>query len=286
MGMLVAIARTASSSKVGKWAVKNAPQILLGTGFLSGAGALVGVGYATKKSIEEIELEKMRRAIEQGLSKDEIKLTKKEVVKLVGKNYIVPGLMAAGAAGASIAAFKVEHGRALSLAAMLGATESRLASMEAEMIEQLGDKKFKEIKDTVAQKEIEKAKVGEPDSPLFDVGGSGEYWILDPVTKLEFRGTRDKISLAIANCDHQLELAAENGIDDEKVSVFDFLSEFDIDPWKIPTAARNLVWRSGETTNIGVHVGTGMTSKGEPCYVLNYESIVPKWDSLWNISAY
>ena len=286
MGMLVALARNVKSSKLGKWAVKCAPQLLLGTGIVSGAGAIVSTGFATKKSIDDIEAEKMRRSIELNLPKEQITLTKKETVGLVWKNYLVPAGMATGSVAATVAAFKVEHGRALSLAALLGASESKLASMEAEMMEQLSDKKVKEIRDGAAQREIEKAKLDKPDSPIVDAGGSGEYWILDPASKLRTKGTMDRISLAIANADHTLELAAQNGYEDEKVSIADFLEDLGVDPCKIPTTMRNLVWVSGETTHIGVKVSYGHTENGEPCYVLEYGSIRPKWDDMWDISAY
>lgn len=286
MGVLVAIAKGFGGSKVGKWAVKKAPQILLGTGIVSGAGAIVGTAYATKKSIEDIEVEKMRRSIEQNIPVDQVTMTMKEKTKLVWKNFIAPATMAVGAVGAHVASFKLEHGRALSAAALLSATNSKLALTEAEMIEKLGEKKTKEIQAGVTQREIEQAKVGEPDTFLYDVGGSGEYWILDPVTKLEFRGTKDKIDLVVANCDHVLEIGLKEGEPNTSISVADLLEGFDVEPWKIPTFARNMVWRAGDTCNIGVKAGVGRTSKGEPCYVLDYHSVKPSWDDMWDISSY
>lgn len=286
MGMLVSIARTATRSKIGKWAVKNAPQILMGTSLLSGSGALVGTVIATKKSIEDIDEEKMRRAIEQQISKDDVVLTKKEIFQTCWKNYIAAAALAGGSATAGILAVKVEHGRALTYAALLGASESRLASMEAEMLEQLGDKKVKAIKDGAAQREIEAAKLDSPDCQLLDAGGSGEYWILDKASKMRLKGTKDRIERAIEAGNHVLELAAAHGIDDETFSVADFLEELGANSYDIPAAMRNLVWRSGETTTTGIKIRYGHTESGEPCYVLDYESVRPKWDELWDVFSY
>lgn len=267
---------------IGRFAVKYAPQILLTSGFISGAGAIVSSVFSTKRVIDHVAVEKEKRAEEQGVPKEEVKLTKKEVFKLGWKDFLVPAGMAVISGISIFAAFKIEHGRALTFAALGAAAEGRLASIEQALEEKFGKEKKKEIEALASQKQLESPKAQQ--APMLATGSeTGLFRIYDSAFGLQTKGTYDKILRAIDACEHKLEMARESGDDECKVSVADLWEEMGAHPWdidRVHSAARNIVWCSGDTTSINVCISTIQDANNEPAFVLSYGagSLKPKWD--------
>lgn len=176
MNAITTIFKSLADTKVGKFSIKHAPQISMILGGVLGAGAIATTVVSTKRTIDLVNAEKVKRAEKQNeeakkargsnpgkqdepiveVKPEEIKIKPKEVVIIAWKSWIVPTGLAAGSLISFIAAYKFEHNKTLKLAGMLSISEAKLVSVEKEMVEKLGEKKAEEIRREVREKDIPK----------------------------------------------------------------------------------------------------------------------------------
>lgn len=226
MNTITTVFKAIGDTRFGHWAVKHAPKISIALGGLLGAGAIATTVIATKRTCDQITVEKEKRAVAmnselqekakkdgtvpKNVTKDDIHLTPGEVIKLSWKNFIIPAGLAAGSLVADIAAYKFEHKKTLVVAGLLSGSEARLLSVEKEMAEKLGEKKAEEIKkkahERTAQEEAAKDSNKEnPDatkSPGFNALEFVHY--TESITQFKFDSKPSNIALAITKADSYL----------------------------------------------------------------------------------
>lgn len=129
--------RMIGSIKLG--AKKNAPEILLGVGFVTGAACLITTGKASIKANEkykELEEDKFnlchRSAINE-LTEEELK---SEIIKLyrgyafdLVKNYAVPATLYVATVATIFSSYKIQKDRQLALSATLSAVTTAYATL-------------------------------------------------------------------------------------------------------------------------------------------------------------
>jgi len=230
MNTITAIFKAIGDTKFGRWSVRHAPQISIAMGGLLGAGALATTVIGTKRTCEQIDAEKIRRAEEinanakksQGensgktqevvkqVTKDDIHLGVKDTVKIGWKNFVLPAALGGGSLAAFIGAYKLEHNKTIALVGRLSATEATLLATNNELIEKLGEKKAEEIRKDVRETiEKEKAaeKVEQTSSEVQQVtqNNNGDFVkITEVITQQEFMSKPVNLELAIAKADSYL----------------------------------------------------------------------------------
>lgn len=231
MNTITAIFKAIGDTKFGRWSVRHAPQISIAMGGLLGAGALATTVIGTKRTCEQIDAEKIRRAEEinanakksQGensgktkevakpVTKDDIHLGVKDTVKIGWKNYILPAALGGGSLAAFVGAYKLEHNKTIALVGRLSATEATLLATNNELIEKLGEKKAEEVRKNVREtiekeKAEEKAEQTKPEEVKqvthSDNGDFVKY--TEAITQQEFPSKPVNIELAIAKADSYL----------------------------------------------------------------------------------
>lgn len=123
---------------------KYSPEILLVTGIGSGIGA----GYFTYKKSTKVHeyLDNVEK-----LQKDGIDVSKKEIIKDVGKEMAVPLVLTITSVTAVIASYKIQNNRILGLSAALSATTAEYTRFQNRTKEVVGDKKYEEIRKPVVE---------------------------------------------------------------------------------------------------------------------------------------
>lgn len=156
------------------FAVKNAPTILMAMGTGGSITAVIFAAKATPAAVQakkDAEFEKSRGDEPQGdgvigiFKKDMVKLTPVETVKACGKYYI-PAL---GMEMFSLLCFWGAHGidvhRQMILAGCLSTAEQALIEYQKKVVEMIGDKPEKEIRNAIAQDRVDR---NPPVSMVFD----------------------------------------------------------------------------------------------------------------------
>ena len=231
MNTITAIFKAIGDTKFGRWSVRHAPQISIAMGGLLGAGALATTVIGTKRTCEQIDAEKIRRAEEinanakksQGgnsgktqevvkpVTKDDIHLGVKDTVKIGWKNFVLPAALGGGSLAAFIGAYKLEHNKTIALVGRLSATEATLLATNNELIEKLGEKKAEEIRKDVRET-IEKEKAAEKveqtkseEVQQVTQNSNGDFVkYTESITQQELLSKPVNIELAVARADSYL----------------------------------------------------------------------------------
>lgn len=286
LSFMTTAVRALSMSKIGRFCTKHSSQILIGVGVVSSAGTVVSTVIATKRSLDIIDAEIEKREAEKSPdgNSEKTKLKPKEVVHLCWKEWLVPAGFLAGSTAAYIGAFKIEADRAMTYMTLLGASETKLAALESEMVKALGEEKSSEIHDAVAQKIVDDKKISESPKPAGSE--SYKYRCYDTILQKEWGvPNKEAIELGIMRANEMLN---KNG----RLEFGDLLMECNCPRELIPNViGRNLVWMSKDyygagayddddvyTDDIRVHVGAAIGEDGEPIYILEYYGVRPKWD--------
>lgn len=287
LSFMTTAVRALSMSKIGRFCTKHSSQILIGVGVVSSAGTVVSTVIATKRSLDIIDAEIEKREAEKSPdgNSEKTKLKPKEVVQLCWKEWLVPAGFLAGSTAAYIGAFKIEADRAVTYMTLLGASETKLAALESEMVKALGEEKSEEIHDAVAQKIVDDKKISESPKPA-----SGMFRCFDPITEAQWEvPSKEYIELGILRSSEQFEKY-------DILQLEDLLMDCGCPREKIPKLlGSNLVWMSktfyGEgykdqedddhkyATNVNVRVGATIDNDGTPIYILEYKGDRPKWDN-------
>ena len=169
---------------------KHSPEILIGVGIAGMVTTTVIAVRSTPRALILIEKEKQRRK-QESLEDEELKII--DVVKVAWKCYI-PSLVTGGVSIACIiGASSVNSRRNAALATAYTLSESTLRDYREKVIETIGDKKEKTIKDAVAKDQIEKNPVSNNEVIITDRGNTLCY---DAVSGRYFRTDIDKLKKA------------------------------------------------------------------------------------------
>lgn len=243
---------------------RHSPEILMGIGITGMITTTVFAVKATPKALLLMEDRKEELEVD--------KLTPVEVVKATWKCYI-PAVVTGGVSVAClISSNSVNAKRNAALATAYKLSETAFAEYRDKVVETIGDKKEKVVKDKISEEKIKENPVSKTE---VIITGKGQTLFFEPLSSRYFYSNLDLIKRA----ENKLNKDIVTSAFDDGVSVNDFYTEIGL-----PTTATgdNLGWKLGYMIDIypsAQMCDEGTEHEGEPCIVLNYTN-PPRYEML------
>ena len=233
---------------------KHSPEILTGIGI---------AGMVTTTVLAVRDTPKALRLIEDARREKNDDLTKRETVKACWKCYIPAAVTAVVSTSCLIGASSVSARRTAALAAAYQLSETALTEYREKVVETIGEKKEKVVRDKVAKEKIEKQPVSKSEVVVTSKGGTLCF---------------ESISGRYFNSDIEAIRKAENVInkrllDDMYISLSEFYDELDLDHTSI---SDELGWKLDDGL-IEVIFSSHISDDGKPCIVIDYR-VAPRYD--------
>lgn len=227
---------------------KNSPAILTGVGIAGFIGTAISVGKATPKAMMLIE--------EKKLDLDTEELTKLEVVKTVWPCYIPSVLLCTLSIGCILGANSVNMKRNAVLATAYTLSESALKEYKDKVIETIGEKKEKNVRDAISKDRIDNNPVTKNE---VIITGKGDYLCYEPLSGRYFNSDIDKIKKAINEINRRLLL-------DSYISLNELYDELGLESTDL---GDKLGWRI-EQSLIEVDFSTQKATDDTPCLAIDF----------------
>lgn len=235
---------------------KYSPGILTGIGIAGMIGATFMAVKATPKALYLIETKKKETEVEE--------LTPVETVKTCWKCYIPATLTTVLSAACLIGASTVSAKRNAALATAYSISEAALREYQEKVVEVIGEKKEKAVRDAVAKDQIERDPVTKSEVVIID--SNSNTLCYEPLSGRYFKSTIDKIKKAEIKLDRQM-------IQEMYVSLNDFY-------WEIGLDGTDLGDKMGWNLSKGymdLSFSSQLADDGTPCAVIVY-GIPPVYD--------
>lgn len=234
---------------------KHSPAILMGIGI---AGAVTSTVLAVKATPKAMRLmEEKKREL------DTETLTPTEVVKTTWKCYLPAAATGAAALTCLITSHSVNTKRGAAAAAAYKLTESAFSDYREKVVETIGEKKERTIRDKVSEEQVKKNSVNRAD---VIVTGRGKTLCFDPLSSRYFYSDLEKIKRAQNEINNRIICDAFDG----GASVNDFYDEIGLPGTDL---GETMGWKVGNLIDIypsAQIAGEDTDHEGEPCIVLNH----------------
>ena len=240
----------------GRVLTKYSPGILTGIGITGMIGATFMAVKATPKALYLIEAKKEESEVEE--------LTPVETIKTCWKCYIPATLTTVVSAACLIGASTVSAKRNAALATAYSISEAALREYQEKVVEVVGEKKEKAVRDAVAKDQIERDPVTKSEVVIID--SNSNTLCYEPLSGRYFKSTIDKIKKAEIKLDSQM-------IQEMYVSLNDFY-------WEIGLDGTDLGDKMGWNLSKGymdLSFSSQLADDGTPCAVIVY-GIPPVYD--------
>ena len=240
----------------GRVLTKYSPGILTGIGITGMIGATFMAVKATPKALYLIETKKEESEVEE--------LTPVETIKICWKCYIPATLTTVLSAVCLIGASTVSAKRNAALATAYSISEAALREYQEKVVEVVGEKKEKAVRDAVAKGQIERDPVTK--SEVVIINSNSNTLCYEPLSGRYFKSTIDKIKKAEIKLDRQM-------IQEMYVSLNDFY-------WEIGLDETDLGDKMGWNLSKGymdLSFSSQLADDGTPCAVIVY-GIPPVYD--------
>lgn len=243
---------------------KHSPEILMGMGI---AGAITTTVLAVKATPKALQLMEYR--------KDELEvdsLTPMETVKATWKCYIPAAISGAVSIACLVGSHSVNARRNAALATAYKLSETAFSEYRDSVVETIGEKKERAVKDKVSEKQIKENPVNKTE---VIVTGKGQTLCFDPLSSRYFYSNIDKINRAANKLNHEI---ITSPFDCDGVTLNDFYGEIGLPGtmtgdglgWNLHTGLIE-IYPSAQM------VEEGEEHEGEPCLVLNFNN-PPQYD--------
>ena len=240
----------------GRVLTKYSPGILTGIGITGMIGATFMAVKATPKALYLIEAKKEESEVEE--------LTPVETIKTCWKCYIPATLTTVVSAACLIGASTVSAKRNAALATAYSISEAALREYQEKVVEVIGEKKEKAVRDAVAKDQIDRDPVTKSEVVIID--SNSNTLCYEPLSGRYFKSTIDKIKKAEIKLDRQM-------IQEMYVSLNDFY-------WEIGLDGTDLGDKMGWNLSKGymdLSFSSQLADDGTPCAVIVY-GIPPVYD--------
>lgn len=240
----------------GRVLTKYSPGILTGIGITGMIGATFMAVKATPKALYLIETKKEESEVEE--------LTPVETIKTCWTCYIPATLTTVLSAACLIGASTVSAKRNAALATAYSISEAALREYQEKVVEVIGEKKEKAVRDAVAKDQIERDPVTKSEVVIID--SNSNTLCYEPLSGRYFKSTIDKIKKAEIKLDRQM-------IQEMYVSLNDFY-------WEIGLDGTDLGDQMGWNLSKGymdLSFSSQLADDGTPCAVIVY-GIPPVYD--------
>lgn len=244
------------SANVRRFVSRRSPEILVGIGISGMITTTVLAVKATPKALELIEEKKQEKWVD--------KLTPLEVVKVAWKPYIPALVTCIVSTSCLIGASSVNAKRNAALATAYKLSETALTEYREKVIETIGEKKERTVRDRVAEERVKKNPVSKNE---VIVTGNGKTLCFDPISGRYFMCSIEVIKRAENELNKQM-LHDISGY----VSLNEFYDELGLDHTSI---GDDLGWNTDQLIDIAF--SSQLNDNGEPSVVLDY-LVAPKYD--------
>nr|DAL27816.1 MAG TPA_asm: hypothetical protein [Caudoviricetes sp.] len=172
---------------------KNSPVILTSAGVIAGIATVVLSIKATVVAVELMETEKCER-----IERDEpTEMTKKEILKVVWKPYVPVVATGVFSMTCVIGSCSVHSRRNAALAAAYKISETALTNFRDKTIDELGEKKVRDIQKKAASEKMERNPVSNSEVIII---GNGQTLCYDEMTDRYFQSDIETIRKAVNDC--------------------------------------------------------------------------------------
>lgn len=235
---------------------KRSPEILTGIGIAGMITTTVLAVRATPKALQLIEEKKNDDWVDE--------LSPLEVVKTAWKPYVPAAVTGITSVVCLIGASSVNAKRNAALATAYKLSETALTEYREKVIETIGEKKEKTVRDKVAEERVKKNPVSKSE---VIVTNNGTTLCFDPISARYFKSSIDKIKRAENELNKQM-LHDISGY----VSLNDFYDELGLDHTSV---GDEFGWNVDRL--IDISFSSQLNDNGEPSVVLDY-LVAPKYD--------
>lgn len=235
---------------------KRSPEILTGIGIAGMITTTVLAVRATPKALQLIEEKKNEDWVDE--------LSPLEVVKAAWKPYVPAAVTGIASVACLIGASSVNAKRNAALATAYKLSETALSEYREKVIETIGEKKEKTVRDKVAEERVKKNPVSKSEVV---VTNNGTTLCFDPISARYFKSSIDKIKRAENELNKQM-LHDISGY----VSLNEFYDELGLDHTSV---GDDLGWNVDRL--IDISFSSQLNDNGEPSVVLDY-LVAPKYD--------
>ena len=244
---------------------KRSPEILIGIGIAGMVTTTVLAVKATPKALELINDKKDELEVDS--------LTPIETVKATWKCYVPAAVSGAVSIACLLGSHSVNSRRNAALATAYKLSETAFTEYRDSVIETIGEKKEKTIRDKVSEKQIENNPVTKTE--IITVG-KGKTLFFDPLSHRYFYSTIDTIKKAENNLNWKINTDPF----DYGVTVNDFYDEVGLPTtatgdalgWNLRIGKVDIYTSAQKVENDDEH-------EGEPCLVINFVN-PPKYEFL------
>ena len=233
---------------------ENSPKILTGLGI---AGMLTSTVLAVKATPKALKLIKDR--------KEELKVDKLEpveIVKVTWKEYIPTVVTSLSSIACLIFASDINHRRNAALATAYSLSERAFSKYKDKVIETIGERKEKNIHDSIKQDEIKDKKI---DSKQVIITSNGDTLCMDSMSGRYFKSNIETIKEVVNKLNRRITL-------DNYISLNELYSELGLDDIK---NGDYLGWNISSGL-IDPIFSTCLAENGQPCLVIDY-TVEPKY---------
>ena len=239
-----------------KFASKRSPEILTGIGIAGMISTTILAVRATPKALELIEEQKKEESVDE--------LSSFEVVKVAWKPYIPAMVTCIVSTACLIGASSVNTKRNAALATAYKLSETALSEYRDKVVETIGEKKERIVRDKVAEERVKKNPVSKNE---VIVTGNGKTLCFDPISGRYFMCSIETIKKAENTLNKQM-LHDISGY----VSLNEFYDELGLDHTSV---GNDLGWNTNQL--IDIDFSSQLNDNGEPSVVLDY-LVAPKCD--------
>ena len=233
---------------------KHSPEILTGIGVTGMITSTVLAVRATPKALVLLEDAKEQKGDE---------LTPVETVKVAWKPYIPAVATGVVSVACIIGASTIKTKRNAALATAYALSERTLTKYREKVVETIGEKKEKEVREKVSQEQINEKPIS---SSQVIITPKGNTLCLDSISGRYFRSDLDKIRKSINELNRQMTYQ-------NYISLNDLYSELGLEPIR---NSSYLGWNL-EDGLIEIEFNTCLAEDDEPCVVIDYTR-GPKYD--------
>lgn len=239
-----------------KFASKRSPEILTGIGIAGMITTTILAVRATPKALELIEEKKEEESVDE--------LSSFEVVKVAWKPYIPAMVTCVASTACLIGASSVNTKRNAALATAYKLSETALSEYRDKVVETIGEKKERIVRDKVAEERVKKNPVSKNE---VIITGNGKTLCFDPISGRYFMCSIETIKKAENTLNKQM-LHDISGY----VSLNEFYDELGLDHTSV---GNDLGWNTNQL--IDIDFSSQLNDNGEPSVVLDY-LVAPKCD--------
>ena len=233
---------------------KHSPEILTGIGVTGMITSTVLAVKATPKALELINDKKYDLGDE---------LTVMETIKVAWKPYVPALVTGVVSASCIIGASTVNYKRNTALATAYAISESTLVRYRDKVIETIGEKKEKEVRDKVAQDEVSKNPVA---NTQVIIASKGNTLFRDSLSGRYFKSDMNSIDKAINEINRQINLQ-------HYASLNDYYYEIGLDPVK---TGSYMGWNIDDGSIVKC-ISSCITEDDQPCIVVDF-NVAPRYD--------